>query len=74
MYMLVEHPDIENRLRQEVFDKVGPTGRPTYDSMREMRFMRAFLNGNDYFLPETIHSDFFGTIFRGPQALPTCVS
>jgi len=44
MYMLAEHPDIENRLRQEVFDKVGPTHRPTYDSMREMKFMRAFLN------------------------------
>ena len=73
MYMLAEHPDVENRLRQEVFDKVGPTDRPTYDNMREMRFMRAFLNGNDYFFPETIHRDFL-TIFRGAQTLPTCVS
>ncbi|KDR74359.1 hypothetical protein GALMADRAFT_580139 [Galerina marginata CBS 339.88] len=43
-YMLTEHPDIEERLRQEIFEKVGPTGMPTYDQMREMRFMRAFLN------------------------------
>ncbi|KAF8816540.1 cytochrome P450 [Phlegmacium glaucopus] len=43
-YMLAEHPDIEKRLRQEIFDKVGPTGSPTYDQMREMKYMRAFLN------------------------------
>jgi cytochrome P450 len=43
-YMLSEHPDIEQRLRQEIYEKVGQTGRPTYDQMREMKFMRAFLN------------------------------
>ena len=44
-YMLSEHPDIEKRLREEIFDKVGRTGRPTYDKMRELKFMRAFING-----------------------------
>ena len=43
--MLSEHPDIEKRLRQEIFDVVGQTGRPTYDQMREMKYTRAFLNG-----------------------------
>jgi len=43
-YMLSEHPDIEKRLRQEIFDKVGRTGRPTYDQMRQLKYMRAFLN------------------------------
>ncbi|KAF8905831.1 cytochrome P450 monooxygenase pc-3 [Gymnopilus junonius] len=43
-YMLSQHPEIEKRLRQEVFDKVGPSDRPTYDQMRDMKFMRAFLN------------------------------
>ena len=43
--MLSEHPEIEKRLRQEIFDKVGRTGRPTYDQMRELKFMRAFING-----------------------------
>ncbi|KAF8816539.1 cytochrome P450 [Phlegmacium glaucopus] len=43
-YMLAEHPDIEKRLRQEIFDKVGPAGSPTYDQMRDMKFLRAFLN------------------------------
>ena len=43
--MLSEHPDIEKRLRQEIYEKVGRTGRPTYDQMREMKYMRAFVNG-----------------------------
>ncbi|PPQ70103.1 hypothetical protein CVT25_005608, partial [Psilocybe cyanescens] len=44
VYMLAEHPDIENRLRQEIYEKVGSTGAPKYEHMREMRFMKAFLN------------------------------
>ncbi|KAF8810023.1 cytochrome P450 [Phlegmacium glaucopus] len=43
-YMLSEHPDIETRLRQEIYEIVGQTGRPTYDQIREMKYMRAFLN------------------------------
>ena len=43
--MLSEHPDIEKRLRQEIYEKIGRTGRPTYDQMRELKYMRAFLNG-----------------------------
>ena len=44
-YMLSEHPDIEKRLRREIYEKVGRTGSPTYDQMRELKHMRAFLNG-----------------------------
>ncbi|KDR66458.1 hypothetical protein GALMADRAFT_259236 [Galerina marginata CBS 339.88] len=44
LYMLAEHPDIETRLRQEIFEKVGPTESPGYEQMREMKYMRAFLN------------------------------
>ena len=43
--MLSEHPDIEHRLRQEIYERVGESERPTYDQMREMKYMRAFLNG-----------------------------
>jgi len=45
VYMLSQHPDIENRLRQEIFQVVGPTGAPDYSQLREMKYMRAFLNG-----------------------------
>ncbi|CAA7269186.1 unnamed protein product [Cyclocybe aegerita] len=44
VYMLSQHPDIEHRLRQEVFEKVGITSAPTYENMREMKYVRAFLN------------------------------
>ncbi|PPQ84613.1 hypothetical protein CVT25_015710 [Psilocybe cyanescens] len=44
VYMLAEHPDIEKRLRDEIFEKVGAIESPNYDQMREMRYMRAFLN------------------------------
>ncbi|KAF8189713.1 cytochrome P450 monooxygenase pc-1 [Pholiota molesta] len=43
-YMLTQHPDIERRLREEISAKVGPTESPTYEQIREMKFMRAFLN------------------------------
>lgn len=45
LYMLIEHPDIEHKLRQEIFEKVGTRQTPTYQNMREMKYMRAFLNG-----------------------------
>ncbi|CAA7263613.1 unnamed protein product [Cyclocybe aegerita] len=44
VYMISEHPEFETRLRQEIYEKVGPSGRPTYENVRELKFMRAFLN------------------------------
>ena len=49
MYMLTQHPEVEARLRQEMLEKVGPNETPTYENMRDMKYMRAFLNG--LFLP-----------------------
>ena len=43
--MLSEHPDIEERLRQEIDNVVGQTGRPTYSQMRKMKYMKAFISG-----------------------------
>ncbi|KAJ3512922.1 hypothetical protein NLJ89_g3244 [Agrocybe chaxingu] len=43
-YMLSEHPEVVERLRQEILEKVGPTNRPTYDNLREMKYLRAFIN------------------------------
>ncbi|KAI0630296.1 cytochrome P450 [Trametes polyzona] len=44
VYRLAEHPDVLKRLRQEVLDIVGPTRRPTYEDVRNMKYLRAVIN------------------------------
>ncbi|OJA07921.1 hypothetical protein AZE42_03680 [Rhizopogon vesiculosus] len=42
--MLSQHPDVLRRLREEILNKVGSSRRPTYDDMRDMKYMRAVIN------------------------------
>ncbi len=44
VFALAEHPVVLERLRKEVLDVVGPRRRPTYEDIREMKYMRAFIN------------------------------
>ncbi|KAJ3573840.1 hypothetical protein NP233_g2179 [Leucocoprinus birnbaumii] len=44
LYMLIEHPEINRRLREEILSTVGPKSRPSYDDIRDMKYLRAFLN------------------------------
>ncbi|KAF9530965.1 cytochrome P450 [Crepidotus variabilis] len=44
MYMITQHPDIERRLREEILEKVGPKNSPTYAKMKDMKYVKAFLN------------------------------
>ncbi|EIW61465.1 cytochrome P450 monooxygenase pc-3 [Trametes versicolor FP-101664 SS1] len=44
VYLLCQHPDIFKRLRDEIIEHVGLTRRPTYDDIRNMKYLRAFLN------------------------------
>ncbi|KAK0474604.1 cytochrome P450 [Armillaria novae-zelandiae] len=44
VYMMCEHPDMVAQLQSEILKKVG-TGKPTYDDIRDMKYLRAFLNG-----------------------------
>lgn len=44
MYMMCEHPKMVQRLRAEILEKLG-TRRPTYADIRDMKYLRAFLNG-----------------------------
>ncbi|KAJ7174420.1 cytochrome P450 [Mycena filopes] len=44
VYMLAEHPDIEAKLRKEILDTVGSSKMPTYDDLRGMKYLRAFIN------------------------------
>ncbi|TFK59282.1 cytochrome P450 [Pluteus cervinus] len=44
VYMLSEHPQFLAKLRQEVLDTVGPDRTPTYDDVKDMKFLRAVIN------------------------------
>lgn len=44
VYMLTQHPDVLRRLREEILSKVGSSRRPTYDDMRNMKYLRAVIN------------------------------
>ncbi|KAH9834523.1 cytochrome P450 [Rhodofomes roseus] len=44
VYLLCEHPDVLTRLRSEIFQKVGRSGRPTYEDIKEMKYLRAVIN------------------------------
>jgi len=43
-YLLAMYPESTVRLRNEILEKVGPTRCPTYEDIREMKYLRAFIN------------------------------
>ncbi|KZP22481.1 cytochrome P450 [Athelia psychrophila] len=43
-YLLAQHPEAMARLRQEMLDHVGPSARPTYAMVTDMKYLRAFIN------------------------------
>ncbi|KAK0200216.1 cytochrome P450 [Desarmillaria ectypa] len=43
VYMMCEHPEMATRLRSEILEKVG-TRAPTYEDIRDMKYLRSFLN------------------------------
>ncbi|KAL1680385.1 cytochrome P450 [Schizophyllum commune] len=44
LYFLTQYPTALARLREEVLTVVGPHRTPTYEDIREMKFMRAVIN------------------------------
>ncbi|KII89804.1 hypothetical protein PLICRDRAFT_39976 [Plicaturopsis crispa FD-325 SS-3] len=44
VYLLAEHPQFLARLRTEVLEHVGPDRRPSYEDLRQMKLLRAFIN------------------------------
>jgi cytochrome P450 len=44
VYMLAEYPSVLRKLRDEVLQRVGPTRRPTYEDIKEMKYLRAVIN------------------------------
>lgn len=46
VYFLSQYPEVLRRLREEILEEVGPSRRPDYDDIREMKYLRAVINGN----------------------------
>ncbi|KAF9489714.1 cytochrome P450, partial [Pleurotus eryngii] len=44
LYFLSIHPEVFVRLRNEVIEKVGANKRPTFDDIRDMKYLRAVIN------------------------------
>lgn len=70
--MLAEHPEVLKRLREEILEKVGPHRRPEYDDLRDMKYLRAVINGT--FVSKTSHFSRADPGHRNIETLPCRVS
>jgi hypothetical protein len=70
-FLLSLHPEVFERLRAEVLEVVGPAGRPTYENIREMKYLRAVLNGWPPGLLTMVRREL--TISRDTSSIPTGV-
>lgn len=43
--MFAEHPEVYARVRREVLDNLGSDGKVSPDNLRDMKYLRAVLNG-----------------------------
>ncbi|KAF8547417.1 cytochrome P450 [Imleria badia] len=44
VYLLSTNPNVLARLREEIMTKIGPRNRPTYEAIRDMKYLRAVIN------------------------------
>ena len=70
--MLADHPDVFARLRAEVLQVLGPNGKVCPENLRELKYLRAILNGE----PLSSSRQFcpIDNYFRDATAVPECVS
>ncbi|KAF8317439.1 cytochrome P450 [Clavulina sp. PMI_390] len=82
-YFLSQHPDVLAKLRKEILDNIGPMKRPTSESIRELKYLRAVLNETLRLFPpvpfnyrETVEADVWtdndGTRWFIPPGTETC--
>lgn len=45
LYLLVMHPPVMAHLRREILNAVGPSANPTVDDLKNMKYLRAVING-----------------------------
>lgn len=69
-YLLSMHPDVLKKLRCEILDRVGSTKKPTYDDIREMKYLRAVINETLRLFPPVpfdVRQSINGTTFVNPS-------
>ncbi|RXW17454.1 hypothetical protein EST38_g8393 [Candolleomyces aberdarensis] len=69
-YLLSQHPEVSSRLRAEVLEHVGPTKRPTYEDIKELRYLRAVINETLRVLPPVpwdVRQCINGAVFPSPD-------
>ena len=71
--MLTQHPDVLTRLREEILAKVGASRRPTHDDMREMKYMRAFINGMQLAIVSKVCTDLEPLYQRSSDYIQPCM-
>ncbi|KAF8547413.1 hypothetical protein OG21DRAFT_1527175 [Imleria badia] len=49
VYLLSTHPNVVARLREEIMTKIGPRSRPTYEAIRDMKYLRVVINDHSMF-------------------------
>jgi cytochrome P450 len=70
LYFLAMHPEVFSRVRKEVLDLVGATEYPTYDHVREMKYLRAVVNETLRLFPPVPfnrRSSVNSTVFTSPN-------
>ncbi len=73
VYFVAMYPYIFARLRDEVLEQIGPRRRPTYDDIKEMKFLRAVINGmRKYKLYHCVTNVEFNS-FRNAQVISSSV-
>ena len=45
MYFLAMYPEVLKRLREEILTVVGKERNPSFEDVKEMKYLRAVLNG-----------------------------
>ncbi|KAH7882561.1 cytochrome P450 [Phlebopus sp. FC_14] len=72
IYFLSIHPDVLSRLREEIISKVGLTARPTFENIRELKYLRAVLNETLRLFPAVpfnLRESIKATTFPSPDPL-----